>query len=264
MVDRLESCPILVVFHQLILLAFFFALRSCEYLRVGSSTTPADRRTLPLCTRSFVFWKNNRIVPHTLINLDCPDSVSIVFKFQKRDIRDEIISQSSTAHPKHCPVKVSRCIVNRMHTLINKQQATLDTPIFVFADSAGVVVELTSTAALKMLRHFLSSTDTVSYGIVVALVGLHSIRSSAAMAMYLANVPVFTMMLLGRWASLAFLNYIRKQVEEFNRNVSTKMIERPVFHQVTHMVNNASEISNNLATKNPSKASLDLFTVWKV
>jgi hypothetical protein len=35
--------------------------------------------------------------------------------------------------------------------------------------------------------------------------GTHSIRSSAAMAMYLANVPVFTIMLISHWSSGSFL-----------------------------------------------------------
>ena len=44
------------------------------------------------------------------------------------------------------------------------------------------------------------------------------------MAMYLDNVPIFTIMLIGRWRSDAFLKYIRKQVEQFSHNVSTRML----------------------------------------
>jgi len=44
------------------------------------------------------------------------------------------------------------------------------------------------------------------------------------MAMYLAGIPVFTIMLLGRWSSDAFLPYIRKEVQEFSNSVSSKMI----------------------------------------
>lgn len=59
--------------------------------------------------------------------------------------------------------------------------------------------------------------------------GLHSARSGAAMAMCLAGVPVFTIMLLGRWSSDAFLRYIRKQVQEFSKGISQKMIENERF-----------------------------------
>ncbi len=49
------------------------------------------------------------------------------------------------------------------------------------------------------------------------------------MAMYLAGVPVFTIMLLGRWSSDAFLRYIRKEVQEFSNSISSKMIQSEKF-----------------------------------
>ena len=57
-----------------------------------------------------------------------------------------------------------------------------------------------------------------AYGLPSKDIGLHSIRASGAMAMYLNGVPVYTIMLLGRWSSDAFLRYIRKQVTEFSNN----------------------------------------------
>ncbi len=44
------------------------------------------------------------------------------------------------------------------------------------------------------------------------------------MEMYLAGVPVYTIMLIGRWLSNAFLRYIRKQVEQFLRHVAKQML----------------------------------------
>lgn len=63
-------------------------------------------------------------------------------------------------------------------------------------------------------------------------IGTHSIRSGAAMAMYLGEVPVCTIMMIGRWSSDAFLRYIRKQVEQFSRNVSNKMILHREFRHI--------------------------------
>jgi hypothetical protein len=42
--------------------------------------------------------------------------------------------------------------------------------------------------------------------------------------MYLTGVPVFTIMLIGRWSSDAFLRYIRRQVLQFSAGVSKCMI----------------------------------------
>ena len=44
------------------------------------------------------------------------------------------------------------------------------------------------------------------------------------MEMYLAGVPVYTIMLIGRWSSDAFLHYIRKQVEQFSQDITKKML----------------------------------------
>jgi hypothetical protein len=49
--------------------------------------------------------------------------------------------------------------------------------------------------------------------------GTHSLQSGAAMEMFLASVPVHTIMLIGRWSSNAFLQYICKQVEQFLKGV---------------------------------------------
>jgi hypothetical protein len=54
--------------------------------------------------------------------------------------------------------------------------------------------------------------------------GTHSLCSGAVMEMYLAGVPVYTIMLIGRWLSKAFLGYIRKQVEQFSRHVAKQML----------------------------------------
>jgi hypothetical protein len=44
------------------------------------------------------------------------------------------------------------------------------------------------------------------------------------MMMYLAGIPVHTIMLVGRWLSDAFLCYIEKQIKEFTVGVSEKML----------------------------------------
>jgi hypothetical protein len=53
------------------------------------------------------------------------------------------------------------------------------------------------------------------------------------MAMYLASVPAFTIMLIGRWSSDAFLRYIRRQVQEFSAGVSSKMLLMDEFFTVS-------------------------------
>jgi hypothetical protein len=49
------------------------------------------------------------------------------------------------------------------------------------------------------------------------------------MAMNLSGIPVFTIMLIGRWSSDAFLQYIHQQVQQFSFRVSNQMISSPDF-----------------------------------
>jgi hypothetical protein len=63
-------------FQQLTHMAFFFAMRSCEYLKVSGN----ERRTKPIRMCDITFRdKFNRVIPHTSTDLHNADSVSITF-----------------------------------------------------------------------------------------------------------------------------------------------------------------------------------------
>jgi hypothetical protein len=62
--------------------------------------------------------------------------------------------------------------------------------------------------------------------------GTHSIRSAAAMAMHMAGVPVYTIMLIGRWSIDAFLVYLRTQVMQFTQRISIRMTEHSNFYNI--------------------------------
>ena len=56
-------------------------------------------------------------------------------------------------------------------------------------------------------------------------IGLHSIRSGGAMAMFLSGTSVVVIQRVGQWSSEVFLEYIREQVETFTLHVSKNMIQ---------------------------------------
>ena len=86
----------------------------------------------------------------------------------------------------------------------------------------------------NLLKDGVIAIGETKLGIHRSEVGTHSIRSGAAMAMYLAGVPIFSIMLIGCWSSLAFLKYIRKQVQEFSFGISSKMIEVQSFKHINN------------------------------
>jgi hypothetical protein len=122
-----------------------------------------------------------------------------------------------------------------------------------FRLSDGSFVLFTGTELLKKLRLAATAVGPDTLGFTAKEIGLHSTRSGAAMAMYLADISVFTIMLLGRWSSNAFLRYIRKQVKEFSNDVSSKMITKESFFTIPSASSEDSRIPDhplNLASCN--------------
>ena len=84
-------------------------------------------------------------------------------------------------------------------------------------------------------------------------VGTHSLRSAAAMAMILVGLPVYLIMLMGRWSSNAFLQYILKQIEQFSHDVSSKMIEN-MFHGYIPSLSTTNTDRDPRQRNNPNNA----------
>ena len=61
--------------------AFFFAMRSCEYLTTTASEE--NRRTRILRLRNLCFRSKGRIVQHSSTKLAAADTITITFEFQK-------------------------------------------------------------------------------------------------------------------------------------------------------------------------------------
>jgi hypothetical protein len=244
MIGRPTIVTSLQTFHELVLLAFFFAMRSCEYLVVKG-----DRRTQPLRKRNISFYKDQRLVPHSSPDITEADWVTVHFEFQKKDDRDQQLSQNKTDHPLHCPVRAAAAIIRRLESL----GASDDTLICTYLDNiTGHRSELTAEVALRFLRTFIGSIDCSGYGLTPDSIGLHSIRSSAAMAMYRNDCSTSTIMLIGRWSSDAFLRYIRPQVLQFAGNTSSRMLQNPSFF---HVPDAPSRDPNDPRTRNRHSAA---------
>ena len=88
---------------------------------------------------------------------------------------------------------------------------------------------MTSSHVRIKLRAAAAEIGDTNLGFSAEDIGCHSLRSGAAMAMKLAGVSEYTIMIIGRWKSLAFLDYIRKQVAQFSFDVSDRMLSHGEF-----------------------------------
>jgi hypothetical protein len=105
------------------------------------------------------------------------------------------------------------------------------------------IEHITSTQIRNVLRDAVKAIRGDTLHISVDEIRTHSIRSGAAMAMFLGGRPVFLIMMIGCWSSNAFLRYIRKQVEEFNHGILQKMLTH-MFHR--HIPNYSSPTVSHL------------------
>jgi hypothetical protein len=209
------SSPVDRAVAELAIGAFFFAMRSCEYVHVSGS-----RCTKPLCLRNLRFFRDNRVLLHSDPNLASATALTITFEYQKTDVRDETVHQHSTGLPILCPVRRWAGIVQH---ILSYPGCNADSPIStVVANDTRKLV--TGTFLATQLRAAASRIVEDTLGFSPEDIGTHSIQSEAVMAMYLAGVPVFTIMLIGRWSSDAFLRYIRRQVLQFSSGVASRMV----------------------------------------
>lgn len=124
-----------------------------------------------------------------------------------------------------CPVQQSACIVNRILDIPGTTPAAAINTYW----SGSRMYTLKSDTAIKRIRQLATTLGRDHLGYEPHEIGLHSICTAAAMAMILSGVPNYMVMLIGRWKSDAFLTNIHKQVTEFTKSISQKMIMTTTF-----------------------------------
>ena len=201
--------------------AFFFGMRSCEYL-----TVRGGRKTKQLKIDNIRFFKNNV----ELTNKNSPfilyaDSVSITFLFQKNRQKNITVTQPRSGK-NICPVYIWGSIVRRV---LEYKGTSGDT----YVNTVMIGNKIHNITRDEMMRHLRNTVDNMNgLGFKGSDVGTHSIRSSLAMALYLKKRMVSTIMLIGRWSSDAFLLYIRRQIQEFSAGVSADMVSQENFFTI--------------------------------
>jgi hypothetical protein len=196
--------------------AFYIARNLRKWLRRTPENVQVqgtERRIKPIMKQNLVFLKEGKILPHDHLFLETADSVTVSFEYRKRDDRDDQVTQFATKHPLFCPVKIAARRVPATRPPSTQLSVWMRWGDF------------NSRAALTLLRDFISD-EGGPFDLYSDDIDLQSLRASAAISMYLNDIPVVTIMLLGRWSSNAFLRYIHPQVQQFSRGVASKMMKR--------------------------------------
>jgi hypothetical protein len=224
------NSPIHQALATLVTAAFFFACRSCEYLRVV-----VRGKTKILCISNIVFTTSDyTVINHHDTNLLTKAAyVSVIFEDQKNNHKFEKRTQQRSSDPILCPVQSWAQTVTR---ILSYPGTTLNTTVNCFRDSQSPkapTVFFSQQLLNYYLRHTVQQRPAGYFGYSHTNIGTHSIRSGAAMALYLADEPPHKIMLLGRWSSDAFLLYLRPEVLSSFSKLRTNMLANEDFRHAT-------------------------------
>ena len=122
-VAKIQVTEIQRAISQPVIGAFFFAMRSCEYLLVPQSE---KRRTDILRLRNIRFFTEGIETSHDSPDLEFADCVSITFEFQKKDERNDTVTQIYSEDDLLCPVRSWAAVVRRIRSYPG---ANDDTPV---------------------------------------------------------------------------------------------------------------------------------------
>jgi len=139
-----------------------------------------------------------------------------------------------------CPVRAAAEIVKSIATYKLPTEKFTNTPInYLEIDGKGFTIP--STMVLTKIRQAVTSLGPAVLGFSAEDVGTHSNRSGGAMGMFLSGTPVYTIMLMGRWSSDAFMRYIRKQVLSLSHGIAAKMLTYEQFYTVPDFIHTTAD-----------------------
>jgi outer membrane lipopolysaccharide assembly protein LptE/RlpB len=240
---------------DLVLGAYFFAMRACEFC-----LTEKPGRTRRLTTANVVFRDGQgRVMSHLDKQLEeSAMFVTVCFVDQKNGVKMEKRSHRRSGEKVLCPVLSWIAIISRIYEDIPISHSQ---PVSVCSYREGQTVkEIHSSQVLQILRSSCKFHGGGNkYGILPSEIGTRSIRSGAAMALALqGGSSDHKIMMLGRWRSTAFLNYIRPQVLEWAGDTAKTMANTIPFLDIGKQT--SRQESHHLTQNHKSEVEFPRFT----
>jgi hypothetical protein len=222
-----STCPKERAVGDLTIIAFFYLLRVGEYTKPKFVTIDGERtratRTVQFQVGHVGFFKNNAVLPRTspLATLYTANSCTLKITNQKNGRMGQTIHHHATGAP-NCPI---RAIARRVHHILtnNGNSDNILCDVRMTASTSAEWLQVTPGDMIKQLRHAVRSSGLIHRGIAPDLVGVHSLRAGGAMALKLTGSSDTTIMKMGRWTSLTFLNYIHEQIAHLSADLSQQM-----------------------------------------
>ena len=195
---------------DLIIGAFFFAMRSCEY---AIPKEPGRTITVRLGGVTFFDIQRKEIDCNHLHLLQVAVHVRLLFEDQKNREKCKTRTHRKSGDSALCPVlRLGRAV---QRVLKFTKDPNVDTPLCTVnipGRRSKVINQENTLVFMKVICETFGGQSR--FGFSPNEIGNRSVRSGAAMALFFTNHSPDKIMLLGRWKSRAFLVYIRPQVTE--------------------------------------------------
>ena len=220
---------------DLSIIAFYYLLQVGEYTKPRvkkiNGKIKGVTRTVQFSVANVGFFKNNNILPrrNSLQILLQADSCTLKITNQKNGRMGETIHQYAIDNI-HCPVKA---LARRVHHILSNKGSTENLICDVFDHINNQWVQVTPTHMITGIRAAVSTLKLEKTGINPDLVGVHSLRAGGAMTLKLQGENDTTIMKMGRWTSLTFLQYIHNQIAHLSKDISTKMSKKLHFQNIS-------------------------------
>ena len=178
------------------------------------------------------FTSNRKRIKHSdPLLAEKAEYVRVKFEDQKNGEKSEFRSQRRTNDNSLCPVIRFVRVVKRIRKFIPRYNK--HTPLCSIRDTELKAKRINQDYTKRLLRKAckLGGGQKV-FGFHPSQIGNKSIRSGAAMALFLKGHTAEKIMLLGRWKSTCFLDYIQPQVVEWVNLFSIDMISIENFFEL--------------------------------
>ncbi len=221
---RAKNSPYHNAVADLALIAFYYLLRVGEYTQGANKSNKVPKnnrkRTVNFRVKDVGFFKNGKQFSrhNNLEQLLQADSCTLKISNQKNGRMGETIHHQAIKTLDECPVKA---LARRIHHILSNG-GDGDTPICTYYKNNTPKL-ITPRDMIKGVRQAVTDLHLRKHGIAPDLVGVHSLRAGGAMAMKLHGISDTTIMKMGRWSSLTFLEYVHNQIGHLSDNVSFQM-----------------------------------------
>jgi hypothetical protein len=207
---------------HLVLIAFYYLLRVGEYTKprfvYRNGKKVSASRTKQFCVGNVGFFRKGKITPRTspIETLLACDSATLKITNQKNGRMGDTIHQKAIDIDA-CPVKA---LAHRVHDILSNGD-TNDSLLCSYKHNSKWH-NITSAEIIKLVRASARQLNLHKQAIDPDLIGAHSLRSGGAMALRLHGFDDTTIMKMGRWTSLTFLQYIHTQIAHLSKDISKK------------------------------------------